>query len=47
MRPPLFMKLLKEFLQLADQEAENLSDDMTKLVSHPPRRQRNHRLASP
>ena len=26
------MKLLEEFLQLADQEPENLSDDMTKLV---------------
>ena len=32
MRAPLFMKLLEEFLQLADQEPENLSDDMTKLV---------------
>lgn len=31
-RAPLFMKLLEEFLQLADQEPENLSDDMTKLV---------------
>jgi hypothetical protein len=26
------MKLLEELLQLADQEPENLSDDMTKLV---------------
>jgi hypothetical protein len=26
------MKLLEEFLQLADQEPANLSDDMTKLV---------------
>jgi len=31
-RAPLFMKLLEEFLQLADQEPENLSNDMTKLV---------------
>ncbi|HMK42092.1 MAG TPA: hypothetical protein VK451_11110 [Methyloceanibacter sp.] len=31
-RAPLFMKLLEEFLQLADQEPENLSDDMTKLI---------------
>jgi hypothetical protein len=28
----MFMKLLEELLQLADQERENLSDDMTKLV---------------
>ncbi len=31
-RAPLFMKLLEEFLQLADQEPENLSHDMTKLA---------------
>jgi hypothetical protein len=31
-RAPLLMKLLEEFLQLADQEPENLSDDMTKLA---------------
>ncbi len=31
-RAPIFMKLLEQVVQLADQEPENLSDDMTKLV---------------
>ena len=31
-RAPLFMKLLEEFIQHAEQEPENMSDDMTKLA---------------
>ncbi|HEX7531638.1 MAG TPA: hypothetical protein VF340_00225 [Methyloceanibacter sp.] len=31
-RAPLVMKLLEEFLQHAEQEPENMSDDMTKLA---------------
>ena len=45
-RAPLFMKLLEEFLQLADQEPENLErrHDQTR-AGHPPRPQRSHGLA--
>ena len=32
MRAPVFMKLLEEFVERAEQEPENLSDDMTKLA---------------
>ena len=32
MRAPIFMKLLEEFVEYADQEPENLSDDLTKLA---------------
>jgi hypothetical protein len=31
-RAPIFLKLLEQLVQLADQEPENLSDDMAKLV---------------
>ena len=31
-RAPIFMKLLEEFVEYADQEPENLSDDLTKLA---------------
>jgi hypothetical protein len=31
-RAPIFMKLIEEFLQHAEQEPENLSDDLTKLA---------------
>ena len=31
-RAPIFMKLLEEFVEHADQEPENLSDDLTKLA---------------
>jgi hypothetical protein len=31
-RAPIFMKLLEEFVDYADQEPENLSDDLTKLA---------------
>jgi hypothetical protein len=31
-RAPVFLKLLEQLVQLADQEPENLSDDMAKLV---------------
>jgi hypothetical protein len=31
-RAPIFMKLLEEFLEHAEQEPENLSDDLTKLA---------------
>jgi len=31
-RAPLFMQLLEEFLQLADEEPEDLRDNMTKLA---------------
>lgn len=31
-RAPVFVKLLEEFVQYADSEAENLSDDLTKLA---------------
>ena len=31
-RAPIFMKLLEEFVEYADQERENLSHDLTKLA---------------
>jgi len=31
-RAPIFMKLLEEFVEYADQEPENLSEDLTKLA---------------
>jgi hypothetical protein len=31
-RAPVFMKLIEEFVQQAEQEPENLSDDLTKLA---------------
>ena len=31
-RAPIFMKLLEEFVEHAEQEPENLSDDLTKLA---------------
>jgi hypothetical protein len=31
-RAPIFMKLLEEFVEYADQEAENLGEDLTKLA---------------
>jgi hypothetical protein len=31
-RAPVFIKLLEEFVQYTDGEAENLSDDLTKLA---------------
>ena len=31
-RAPILMKLIEEFLQHAEQEPENLSDDLTKLA---------------
>ena len=32
MRAPVFMKLIEEFVERAEQEPENLSDDMIKLA---------------
>ena len=32
MRAPVFLKLIEEFLEHAEQEPENLSDDLTKLA---------------
>ena len=32
MRAPIFMKLSEEFVEYADQEPENLSEDLVKLA---------------